>query len=34
LIADRGNVPDAAFQVDLAKIIRREVEAGKSVGGL
>jgi hypothetical protein len=34
LIADRGNVPDASFQVDLAKIIRREVEAGKSVGGL
>lgn len=34
MIADRGNVPDQAFEVDFAKILRREVEAGKSIGGL
>jgi hypothetical protein len=34
LVADRAGVPDESFDVSLATILRREIEAGKSVGGL
>lgn len=33
LIADRSKIPDQDFEVSIAKIIRREVEQGKTVGG-
>lgn len=34
LVAERGNVPDRDFQVQLSDIIRREIEAGRQTGGL
>lgn len=33
LVADRSKIPDREFDVSMAKIIRREVEQGKTVGG-
>jgi len=33
VVADRARIADASFDVKLSDIIRREVEAGKTVGG-
>lgn len=34
MIADRGRIPDEDFEVRLSEIIRREIEAGREIGGL
>lgn len=34
LVADRGNIPDRNFQVQLSDIIRREIEAGRQTGDI